>query len=192
MTRQTCEPDWIRVNTHTNRNTEPVGTCTLSCKQYYTVLLQHLLRLSAEECSAASWRRKVTAAHCRPPRTDHCQSKPETQYKHAGWEEIYLLLLLNWEVHVQHFDSQVDRSYVCAGVWCLCELCSVYLYLRAVCMAEQSASSLFTVKLICSDSPFLLSRAAVRRSFLALSLSMYLEQQREDEGSRARTQGNFY
>lgn len=58
--------------------------------------------------------------------------------------------------------------------WCdRCVLC-VYQYLRAICRAEQSDSSLFSVILICSDSPFLLSRAAVRRSFLAFSLSMYL------------------
>lgn len=72
-----------------------------------------------------------------------------------------------------------DRPlYLCD--WCV--LC-VYQYRRAICRAEQSASTLFSVILICSVSPFFLSRAAVRRSFLAFSLSMYLGQRGKMIGS---------
>lgn len=70
--------------------------------------------------------------------------------------------------HVPH------KSY--AYVWrrCVCVCVCTYLYLRAICRVEQSASSLPSVILICSDSAFFRSRAAVSCSFLAFSLSMHL------------------
>lgn len=67
-----------------------------------------------------------------------------------------------WQVITNSSSVDTDRNIY----W--------YQYLRAICRAEQSDSSLFSVRLICSDSPFLRSRAAVRRSFLAFSLSMHL------------------
>lgn len=47
-------------------------------------------------------------------------------------------------------------------------------YVRAICRAEQSASRRLRAMLTCSDSLFRLSRAAVRRSFLAFRLSNVL------------------
>lgn len=69
-----------------------------------------------------------------------------------------------------------DHVYVCRQALHACVSCVLYMYqyLRAICRAEQSASSLLSVILICSDSPFLRSRAAVSLSFLAFSLSMHL------------------
>lgn len=85
-------------------------------------------------------------------------------------QNVTLLILLNrpvradgfWQVITNSSSVDTDRNIY----W--------YQYLRAICRAEQSDSSLFSVRLICSDSPFLRSRAAVRRSFLAFSLSMHL------------------
>lgn len=85
-------------------------------------------------------------------------------------QNVTLLILLNrpvradgfWQVITNSSSVDTDRNIY------------LYQYLRAICRAEQSDSSLFSVRLICSDSPFLRSRAAVRRSFLAFSLSMHL------------------
>lgn len=86
-------------------------------------------------------------------------------------------------------DMRADRPlYLCVR----CVLC-VYQYLRAICRAEQSDSSLFSVIVICSDSAFFRSRAAVSRSFLAFSLSMYLRWWRRGWGElRANTGWNKF
>lgn len=59
-------------------------TCILTVCKSMCVLLKkvfrHLLSLSAEECSAASWTHKVTVGHCRPLHTPHCQSQPQRQF----------------------------------------------------------------------------------------------------------------
>lgn len=84
------------------------------------MVFKHLLSVPAEECFAASWRHKVTAARCRPPHTPHCQSRPQR------WEEPVRLLTcahsLFWHTSKTVTDKQY--AYVCRRALVLvCQVC---------------------------------------------------------------------